>query len=469
MLNACTPEFIKMLATVLPDGTLRAPDARYLVEPRGRWMGQGGVLALPRTTEEVAAVVRACAAAGVGIVPWGGGTGLVGGQLLPQGPAPVILSLERMVALRGSYPDENALVVDGGMILSDVQRHAAAMDRLFPLSLASEGSARIGGNLATNAGGTAVLRYGNARDLCLGVEAVMADGSVFHGLKRLRKDNAGYDLRHLLIGSEGTLGIITAASLRVHPIPASTAVALLIVDSPAVALDLLTLAQSRLQGMITAFELISGQGLRFLSETLPEVRQPFATPPDWSVLVELGLPMGLEPEPVMAGLLDEAMTAGLVTDGVVATSAAQAADLWWVRESIPLANRAIGAISSHDISVPLSAIPTFITLATAALAGLGDWRINCFGHVGDGNLHFNVFPVPGRTRADHDNQREDIKTCVHDIVHAMGGSVAAEHGVGRLKVGDLERYADPAKLAAMRAIKAALDPLGILNPGAVLR
>jgi FAD/FMN-containing dehydrogenase len=185
--------------------------------------------------------------------------------------------------------------------------------------------------------------------------------------------------------------------------------------------------------------------------------------------VELGLPMGLEPEPVMAGLLDEAMTAGLVTDGVVATSAAQAADLWWVRESIPLANRAIGAISSHDISVPLSAIPTFITLATAALAGLGDWRINCFGHVGDGNLHFNVFPVPGRTRADHDNQREDIKTCVHDIVHAMGGSVAAEHGVGRLKVGDLERYADPAKLAAMRAIKAALDPLGILNPGAVLR
>jgi FAD/FMN-containing dehydrogenase len=355
------------------------------------------------------------------------------------------------------------------MILSDVQGHAAAMDRLFPLSLASEGSARIGGNLATNAGGTAVLRYGNARDLCLGVEAVLADGSVFHGLKRLRKDNAGFDLRHLLIGSEGTLGIITAASLRVYPIPASTAVALLIVDSPATALRLLTLAQSQLQGLVTGFELISGQGLRFLADTLPDVRQPFPSPPDWSVLVELGLPMGLEPESTMAGLLDAAMTAGLVTDGVVANSGAQAAELWRVRESIPLANRAIGAISSHDISVPLSLIPDFIAQATAALARLGDWRINCFGHVGDGNLHFNVFPMPGRTRKDHDNQREDIKTCVHDIVHAMGGSVAAEHGVGRLKVGELERYADPAKLAAMRAIKAALDPLGILNPGAVLR
>ncbi len=469
MLHPCTPAFVTALAATLPKGTLHAPGARYLAEPRGRWMGQGGVLALPGSTDEVAVIVRACAAARVGIVPWGGGTGLVGGQLMAEGPAPVILSLERMVALRGAWPDENAMVVEGGMILSDVQAHAAAMDRVFPLSLASEGSARIGGNLATNAGGTAVLRYGNARDLCLGVEAVLADGSVFHGLKRLRKDNAGYDLRHLLIGSEGTLGIITAASLRVYPVPASTAVALLIVDSPAVALRLLTLAQGRLAGMITGFELISGQGLRFLAETLPDVRQPFPSPPDWSVLVELGLPMGLEPESTMAGLLDAAMSAGLVTDGVVAHSGAQAAELWRVRESIPLANRAIGAISSHDISVPLSLIPDFIAQATVALARLGDWRINCFGHVGDGNLHFNVFPMPGRSRADHDNQREDIKTCVHDIVHDMGGSVAAEHGVGRLKVGDLERYADPAKLAAMRAIKGALDPVGILNPGAVLR
>ena len=469
MLNPCTPTFLDTLAATLPEGTLRAPDVRYLEEPRGRWMGQGGIVALPRTTEDVATIVRACAAAHVGIVPWGGGTGLVGGQLMPDGAAPVILSLERMTTLRGTYPDENAMVMDAGMILADVQAHAAAMNRLFPLSLASEGSARIGGNLATNAGGTAVLRYGNTRDLCLGVEAVMADGTIFHGLKRLRKDNAGYDLRHLLIGSEGTLGIITAASLRVFPIPASTATALLIVDSPATALRLLTLAQSQLQGMITVFELISGQGLRFLTEALPDIRQPFATPPDWSVLVELGLPMGLAPEPTMAGLLDAAMTAGLVTDGVVATSTAQAAELWCVRESIPLANRAIGAISSHDISVPLSLIPDFIAQATAALTKLGDWRINCFGHVGDGNLHFNVFPMPGRTRKDHDNQREDIKTCVHDIVHGMGGSVAAEHGVGRLKVGDLERYTDPAKLAAMRAIKGALDPLGILNPGAVLR
>ncbi|NEX47224.1 FAD-binding oxidoreductase [Pseudotabrizicola algicola] len=468
MLHPCTPDFLSALGETHP-GLLRATAPRDLEEPRGRWQGQAAAVACPRDTAEVAAVVRACAGAGVGVVPLGGGTGLVGGQVMAQGPVPLVLSLERMTALRGAYPSENVLVVEAGMVLADVQAEAAKLRRVFPLSLASEGSARIGGNLAANAGGVNVLRYGNARDLCLGLEAVLPDGSIFHGLKRLRKDNTGYDLRHLLIGSEGTLGVITAASLRLFPEPAARVVALLAVPGPQAALDLLAMAQGQVAGLISAFELIHRMGYDFLAEKLPEIAVPLSPVPEWSVLIELGLPQVVAPEEAMAGLYAQAAEAGLVQDGVIATSEAQAAALWRIRESIPEGNRRIGAVSSHDISLPLSAIPDFIPRAGKALAALGEWRINCFGHLGDGNLHYNVFPVPGRSRADHDHQREAVKTCVHDLVHALGGSVSAEHGVGRLKVGDLERYGDPAKLAAMRAIKAALDPAGIMNPGAVLR
>jgi FAD/FMN-containing dehydrogenase len=468
MLNPCDDAFLARLRAELPDGTLAAPDAPHLTEPRARWQGRAGAVALPRSTAEVATIIRACAAARVGVVPWGGGTGLVGGQIMPDGPAPLLLSLERMTALRGAYPAENALVVEAGMILADVQAQAARIGRLFPLSLASEGSCRIGGNLAANAGGTAVLRYGNARDLCLGLEAVLPDGSIFNGLKRLRKDNAGYDLRHLLIGSEGTLGVITAASLRLFPIPAASVVAMLAVPSPAAALDLLSLAQARLGGMVSTFELIHRMGFDFLAETLPDLRPPLNPVPEWQVLVELGLPATIDPEPAMAALYAEFAEAGLVTDGVIATSEAQAASLWHLRESIPEANRRIGAVSNHDISLPLSEIPGFIAEAPAALRPLGAFRINCFGHLGDGNLHWNVFPVQGASRRDHDAVRDWVKEVVHDMVHARGGSVAAEHGVGRLKVADLARYGDPGKLQAMRAIKAALDPQGIMNPGAVL-
>jgi FAD/FMN-containing dehydrogenase len=292
---------------------------------------------------------------------------------------------------------------------------------------------------------------------------------VLHGLKRLRKDNTGYDLRHLLIGAEGTLGVITAASLKLVPVPSAEGTALLVVQSPAAALELLARAGARLGGLISAFELIGGMGLRFLAEGLPEVRQPFAEMPEWMVLVELGLPEGLSPGAALEGLFAEGVEAGLVTDGLIATSQAQRDDFWRIRETIPEANRRIGAISSHDISLPLGAVPEFIARAGPALAALGNWRINCFGHLGDGNLHYNVFPLRGQSREDHDGSREAIKRLVHDLVDAMGGSVSAEHGIGRLKVGDLERYGDPAKLAAMRAIKAALDPAGIMNPGAVLR
>ena len=533
MLNPADTAFAARLAGVLPEGSVRVPEARYLEEPRGRWEGKGGVLVLPRSTAEVQAVVRACAEARVGIVPWGGGTGLVGGQIMPDGPAPVILSLERMAAVRAVWPEENALEVEAGATLAAVQEAAEAAGRLFPLSLASEGTARIGGVLATNAGGIGVLRhgnardlclgveavladgsllgglkrlrkdntgydlrhlligaegtariggvlatnaggigvlrYGNARDLCLGVEAVLADGSLLGGLKRLRKDNTGYDLRHLLIGAEGTLGIITAAVLRMVPRPAVSVTAMLVVESPAAALRLLTLCQGRVPGMVSAFELIKRTGFEFLAEKMPEVGCPFPAAPDWCVLLELGLPSVFEAEEVMAGLYAEADEAGLVQDGVIAASEAQRQALWRIRESIPEANRLVGAVSSHDISLPLSAVPEFIPRADAALARIGAFRINCFGHLGDGNLHYNVFPVPGESRKDHEGSRDAIKTCVHDLVHEMGGSVSAEHGIGRLKVGDLERYGDPGKVAAMRAVKAALDPLGILNPGAVLR
>lgn len=468
-LNSADASFLSSLEAALPADTLRAADVRYLEEPRGIYKGQPTTVALPRSTKEVATLIRHAGAARVGVVPYGGGTGLVGGQVAQDGAVPLIISLERMNQIRAVHADENVLVADGGAILADIHSAADAQDRLFPLSLASEGSARIGGNLATNAGGTGVLRYGNARDLCLGLEAVLPDGQIWNGLTRLRKNNTGYDLRHLLIGAEGTLGVITGAALKLFPVPAQSGSAMLVVPSPAAALKLLSLARDHLGEMVSAFELIHGQGMRFLAETGLEVRLPFDEAPEWTVLIDVGLSGGLIPADALEALFTAAYEAGLVTDGVIAQNQQQSDDFWRIREMIPEANRRIGSISSHDISVPLSAIPDFITQGTAKIAELGAFRINCFGHVGDGNLHFNVFPMPGKSRADHQNQREEMKYLIHDLVDQMGGSVSAEHGIGRLKVGDLERYGDPAKLSAMRAIKAALDPQGIMNPGAVLR
>lgn len=468
-LNPADETFTQRLRDALPEGTVDTAAARYLEEPRGRYVGQAGVLAKPRTVEEVATLIRMAGEARVGVIPYGGGTGLVGGQVAPEGPAPLIVSLERMNAIRAVYPDENVLVAEAGAILADVQNSAEAVDRLFPLSLAAQGSARIGGNLATNAGGTGVLRYGNARDLCLGLEAVLPDGQIWHGLTRLRKNNTGYDLRHLLIGAEGTLGIITAAALKLFARPAQTGTALMVVEGPEAALKLLSIARGLFGEMVSAFELMHRQGFDFLSETMPELRQPFATAPEWCVLIELGLAADMDPQAALETLFERGAEAELVSDGVIAQSGAQGQELWDIRENIPEGNRRIGSISSHDISVPLSAIPEFIVRAGENLAKLGTFRINCFGHVGDGNLHYNVFPTAGRTRADYENQRDAIKACVHDLVHGLGGSISAEHGVGRLKVADLETYGDPAKMSAMRAIKAGLDPLGIMNPGAVLR
>ena len=463
-LNPAGPD----LAAMLPEGVLRPVEPRHLEEPRGRYHGHAGLRAAPHNVEEAAAIVRACAAARVGIVPLGGGTGLVAGQVMPEGPAPLLLSLERMTRVRETRPMENVMLAEAGVTLQAARDAAEGAGRLFPLSLASQGTATIGGNLSTNAGGVTALRYGTARALCLGIEAVLPDGSILHDLKRLRKDNTGYDIRDLLIGAEGTLGIITAASLRLVQPPAGVGVALMVVPDPEAALQLLGQAQARFGECVTAFELISGQGLRFLAETVPDLRQPFPEPPDWMVLIELGLPSGLDPAGALETLFGDGLEAGLVMDGLIAQSGQQAADFWRLREEIPEGNRRIGAISSHDISLPLTEVPRFITDAGEMLAGMGDMRINCFGHLGDGNLHYNVFPAKGRNRAEYDALRPKVQEAVHAMVVDRGGSFSAEHGVGRLKVRDLERWADPTRLATMRAIKAALDPLGIMNPGAVL-
>ena len=460
--------FADALRAKLPEAAFPPLEPHHVTEPRGRWRGQAGCLVAPGATDEVAAVIRAAAEARVPVVPVAGGTGLVAGQIMAEGPAPVLLSLARMARIRAVHERENVLVAEAGTILADVQRTAREAGRRFPLSLASEGTARIGGLLATNAGGIGVLRHGNARDLTLGIEAVMPDGRVMHSLRRVAKDNAGYDLRHLLIGAEGTLGVITAATLRLAPAPAAQATALIAVPGPEAALDLLALTGERHGGQIEAFELIGAAGLEFLAETMPDIARPLTPHPPWCVLIELGLAAGQDPDAALAALFESASEAGLAEDGVIAASEAQRAALWRLREAIPEANRQIGAISSHDISVPLSEIPRFIAEADAAIRALGPFRVNCFGHLGDGNLHYNVFPPPGGRRADHEDLRPAIQRRVHDLAHGAGGSVAAEHGIGRLKVDDLQRYGDPAALSAMQAVKAALDPQGIMNPGAVL-
>ncbi len=465
-LTPATPAFLDHLKDAIPALRCDPASAGWLEEPRGKWQGQALAVLRPSCVEEVASILRLCNEARVGIIPYGGGTGLVGGQVI-EVPGVLLLSLDRMHAIRDTAPEDNMIEVEAGVTLQSVQEAAAAAGRLFPLSIASEGTARIGGVLATNAGGTGVLRYGNTRDLVLGVEAVLADGTIIRDLKRLRKDNTGYDLRHLLIGSEGTLGVITAASLRLFPRPAERATAFLAVEGPADALALLHALQSQLGDVVTAFELMHRQGMDFLDEHGFQMPHPLETRPDWMVLVETSGAFGT------VAALEQALGAAFeeerISDAVLAQSDAQRDALWAIRETIPEGNRLTGSIMSHDISVPLSRLATFVERAGKAVRAVApDVRINCFGHVGDGNLHYNVFPAQGRARQDYAAQTEDIQRAVHDVTHDLGGSVSAEHGVGRLKVSDLERYSDPGRLRTQRAVKAALDPRGILNPGAVL-
>jgi FAD/FMN-containing dehydrogenase len=451
-----------------PAGLREGADAQaYLQEPRDLSRGAAALVVRPGSVPEVSELVRLCAEARVALVPWGGGTGLVGAQVRADGPPGLTLSLERLDRIREVAPDDDTLIAEAGVTLARAQEAAQAAGRLFPLSIASEGTARIGGVLSTNAGGVNVLRYGMARDLCLGIEAVLPDGSVLHGLKRLRKDNTGYDLRHLLIGAEGTLGVITAAALRLLPRPAEEACAFAAVASPDAALALLHRLRARLGEQVSLFELMQESGIRFALEHVPGARCPLSPVPPWSCLIEAGGAPGAGE--ALEAVLAEALEDGLAADAAVAQSESQRAAFRNLREAIPEANRKIGAVASHDISVPISRIAGFVEAAGAALrAEAPDIRINAFGHLGDGNLHYNLFPAEGRSREDYANLRPQLTRIVHDLVAEHEGSISAEHGIGRYKAAELVRYGDPAKLAAMRAIKGALDPAGIMNPGAVL-
>ncbi len=461
MLSSADAGFVAGLEMRLSAGAVRAVEPRDIEEPRGLFKGQAAAVLRPENTAEVSTILAACNAARVPVVPLGGGTGLVGGQVMPEGPVPVLLSLERMAAVREISPENNTMTVEAGAVLADIHTAAEGAGRMFPLRLASEGSCRIGGNLATNAGGVNVLRYGNARALCMGLEAVLADGTVMGGLKRLRKDNTGYDMRDLMIGSEGSLGMITAAVLRLYPVPAAKHTAFVAVPSPEAALGLLHALEGVLE--VTGFELIHRTGFDFLAETGFSLKPPLQA--HWTVLLEISGAHGLGE--VLEEALAGALEAGMATDAVIAQNEAQRVHFWALRETIPEANKRIGSISSHDISVPVSEVPAFIKRARKAVPPA--LRINCFGHMGDGNLHYNIFPPKGKNRNDYASQRADIARGIFDIVAEFGGSFSAEHGVGRLKVDDLARYGDAGRLTAMRRIKTALDPVGIMNPGAVLR
>jgi len=469
MFNPVDKKFLSKIEIACGPQVFRPASQRYKEEPRGRWIGKLGAVVAPRNVSEASKILKICSDARVPVIPYGGGTGLVGGQVGENLNSPLILSTERLTKIINIFPQEHVIVCEAGCTLEDIQNEAKNNNRLFPLSLASKGSARIGGNLATNAGGIGVLRYGNARDLCLGLEVTFPNGEIWSDLRRLRKDNFGYDLKSLLIGSEGSLGFVTAASLRLAPLPRSESTALLFVNSPKDALAVLNITQDFVSEGLSAFELLSGQGFSFIQEAMPKVQLPFSKIPDWAILIQLGFGSARSAENSMIKLYEKICCQKLVYDGVLAKSQKESDALWKLRETIPEANRRIGAIASHDLSLPLSEISTFIDRAQVELSSIGRFRVNCFGHLGDGNLHFNIFPETGKTKDQYSSQRDVIESTVHDLTAEFKGSVSAEHGIGRSKVKDLIKYSSPVKLDLMRKLKGVFDPNGIMNPGVIIK
>ena len=438
---------------------------------RKRSRGRALAVVRPASSAEVAAVVKACAASGTSIVPQGGNTGLVVGSVPDDSGTQVVLSLTRMNAVRALDPDNLTMTVEAGCILQNLQDVAEKAGFLFPLSLAAEGSCTIGGNLGTNAGGTQVVRFGNARDLCLGLEVVTAQGEVWNGLTGLRKDNTGYDLRHLMIGSEGTLGIITAATIKLYPLPAAQLTAWAAVPSMEAAVQLLGLAHARLGPGLTGFEVMGQFALSLVDKHYPQQRVPLFQETPWCVLLENSDSENEQhARTQFEALLEAAIDVGCVTDAVVAENIAQARALWHIRESIPLAQAEEGLNIKHDISIPVSRIPAFVTETDALLQReIPGVRLVNFGHLGDGNLHYNVqAPEGGDSRAFLRDWEEKVNTLVFDQVHKFEGSISAEHGVGELKAHKLPKYKDATALTMMRAIKQALDPQNLLNPRKVL-
>lgn len=443
----------------------------YAIDWRRKYFGKPLAVVRPKSTEEVAAVVRSCADAMVAVVPQGGNTGLCGGATADAHRAQVVVNLGRMNRVRAVDTANNTMIVEAGCVLANVQQAARDVQRLFPLSLASEGTCAIGGNLSTNAGGTAVLRYGNTRELVLGVEVVLPNGDIWNGLRGLRKDNTGYDLKHLFIGAEGTLGIVTAAVVKLFPLPVGTATWVAAIDSPTRAVELLNLMQSRCGERLTGFELISEVCLALVLKHFPDTTAPFAERYSHYVIAELSDTQSADAVRTLAeSALEAAMEAGLIRDAVLAQSAAQAKALWSLREFVSEAQAKEGPNIKHDVSLPASAIEQFIGDTDAALMrAYPSIQLITFGHIGDGNLHYNINAPAGVDAAQFvAAEQARVNQIVHDSVARFDGSISAEHGLGQLKRDEILRYKSAVEMNLMRKIKAALDPLGIMNPGKVL-
>ncbi len=465
------PATIDALKALLgPGGWLDAASDRAPFETdfRGLHHGTTPLVALPDSTARVAELVAHCARERIAVVPQGGNTSYCGGATPRAAGNEILLSLKRMRKIRAVEPQNDSLTAEAGCVLAELQSAAAAVNRLLPMSLGSEGSATLGGIVSTNAGGTAVLRYGMMRALVLGLEVVLPDGRVLDQLSALRKDNTGYDLKQLFIGAEGTLGVVTAATLRLFPRPAAVATAFVALDSPAAALALLGMLRDQIGDAVTTFELLPRIALEFVARHVPGSRDPFDAPHPWYVLAECSLGPG------DAGRFEAALGAaierGPARDAVIAATEAQREALWKLRETIPEAQGREGASLKHDVSVEPARLPAFVEAGRALLERLAPGaRLVAYGHLGDGNLHYNLSEPHGGDGGALAARAAEIRRAVHDLVAAHGGSISAEHGIGQLKVGELERYEDPAALELMRTIKRAIDPLGIMNPGKVLR
>ncbi len=471
---ACFEEaFARIKAVVGEKGWIADPAemAPHLRDERGLWQGRAALLVRPARTGEVAAVVGLCHEAGIPIVPQGGNTGLVGGSVPDMSFAGIVLAMGRMNRIRAVDPVNNTVTVEAGCILAEIQRAAAEHNRLFPLSLGAEGTCQIGGNLSTNAGGTAVLRYGNMRELMLGLEVVLPSGEVWDGLRGLRKDNTGYALRHLFVGAEGTLGVITAAVLKLFPLPRDRQTAFAAVPTPDAAVALLNRLQDSTGEAVTGYELVGRLPFEMVLRNIGGTSDPFGARFPQYVLIELS---GQGQEGTLRAPLEETLARaqedGLVLDAVLAASTAQARQFWKLRDSINEAQKPEGASIKHDVAVPVSRVAEFIARATAACeAALPGLRVVAFGHVGDGNIHFNLSqPLQGWTRERFLGEWERMQRVVHDIVMEMNGSFSAEHGIGRLKKTEMVRYRSPVEIGMMKALKSALDPKGIMNPGRVV-
>ncbi len=459
-----------------PTGIIDDPAAMapYLAEWRGFYQGKALLVAQPSSVDQVVGVVEICRRESLAMIPQGGNTGLVGGAVPGDASRHIVVSLEKMNRLRRIDPNDNTITVEAGCTLRDIQQAADRVKRLFPLRMASEGRCQIGGTIATNAGGTGVIRYGSVRDLVLGIEAVLADGSLFNDLKRLRKDNSGYDLKQLLIGSEGTLGIITAAVLKLFPRPASQATMIGAFSSLAGVLDFFHQAGDAWGGDLTAFELMPHIALDLVCNHIPGTRNPFSDQySPWYALIEISSQQARDAADQTQAVIADALKDGIMADARVATSLTQAQSLWRLRECLPEAQTRAGGSIKHDISVPISTIPAFIDQASQAVETLlPGARPVAFGHIGDGNIHFNI-SQPKQVQNESEKQafldhRTEINRLVHDIVHTYGGSVSAEHGIGLLKRGELERLSDPVCLDLMRRIKHLMDPEDLMNPGKIL-